>query len=71
MDIRPGDVLLMKKPHPCGERRWLVLRAGIELRIKCTGCGHIAMVPRSKLEKNIKEITRSEPQLAADIPKEE
>ncbi len=60
MDIRIGDVLTMKKQHPCGERRWLVLRVGADLRLKCLGCGHSVMVPRVKTEKNIKEIFREE-----------
>ncbi|MBQ3379163.1 MAG: DUF951 domain-containing protein [Clostridia bacterium] len=58
MDIRPGDILELKKPHPCGERRWVVLRCGIELRLKCAGCGHIVLVPRSKAEKNIRSVIR-------------
>ncbi|MBQ1334743.1 MAG: DUF951 domain-containing protein [Clostridia bacterium] len=58
MDIRPGDILELKKPHPCGEKRWQVLRGGIELRLKCEGCGHVVLVPRSKIEKNIRAVTR-------------
>ena len=40
MDIRVGDTLVMKKAHPCGEKRWLVLRTGADFRIRCLGCGH-------------------------------
>ena len=40
MDIRVGDVLAMKKRHPCGADRWLVLRAGMDFRLRCLGCGH-------------------------------
>ena len=39
MDIRVGDTLLMKKQHPCGSRRWLVLRTGADFRLRCEGCG--------------------------------
>lgn len=56
MDIKVGDVLLMKKQHPCGADRWQVLRIGADFKIKCTGCGHEVMLPRSKVEKNIKKI---------------
>ncbi len=56
MDIRLGDVLVMKKAHPCGEKRWMVLRTGADLRLRCCGCGHEVMVPRFKAEKNIREI---------------
>ena len=58
MDVRPGDVLQMKKPHPCGGKEFLVLRAGMDFKIRCRGCGHEVMVPRLKCEKNIKKILR-------------
>ena len=60
MDVRVGDVLRMKKPHPCGSRRFLGLRSGMDVKIRCTGCGHEVMVPRVKAEKNIKKIIRQE-----------
>lgn len=56
MDIKVGDVLYLKKQHPCGSHEWEVLRTGIDFRIKCLGCGHQVMIPRKKLEKNIKSI---------------
>ena len=58
MDIRLKDVLVMKKPHPCGEKKWLVLRTGADFRLRCTGCGHEVMIPRIKAEKSIKQIIR-------------
>ena len=60
MDVRVGDMLTMKKPHPCGKNAniFLVLRVGMDFRIRCTHCGHEVMVPRAKIEKNIKKITR-------------
>lgn len=60
MDVRVGDLLTMKKPHPCGGREFLVLRSGMDFRIRCTTCGHEVMVPRVKAEKNIKKITHPE-----------
>ena len=60
MDVQVGDILEMKKPHPCGSRRFLVLRSGMDFKIHCTGCGHEVMVPRVKAEKNIKKIIRQE-----------
>ena len=59
MDIQVGDVLFMKKPHPCGSRRFLVLRSGMDFKIRCQKCGHEIMLPRVKIEKNIKKILRS------------
>ena len=60
MDIRLGDILVMKKPHPCGEKRWLVLRTGADFRLRCQGCGHEVMVTRQKSEKNIRSVERTE-----------
>lgn len=56
MDIKVGDVLQMKKPHPCGCRDWQVLRVGMDFRLRCLGCGHEVMLPRQKAEKNIKKL---------------
>lgn len=58
MDVQLNDILFMKKPHPCGSREWKVLRTGMDFRLKCLGCGHEVLLPRSKAEKNIKEIRR-------------
>jgi hypothetical protein len=52
----------MKKPHPCGNNRFLVLRSGMDFKIRCTKCGHEVMVPRLKCEKNIKKIIRESTQ---------
>ncbi|HIY21911.1 MAG TPA: DUF951 domain-containing protein [Candidatus Flavonifractor merdigallinarum] len=60
MDVRVGDLLELKKEHPCGSREWLVLRVGMDFRLKCQGCGHELMIPRSKAEKSIKKIKRIE-----------
>ncbi len=54
--IEAGDVLHMKKKHPCGAQDFTVLRVGSDLRIRCNGCGHDVTVPREKLEKNIKKV---------------
>ncbi|MGN0979043.1 MAG: DUF951 domain-containing protein [Candidatus Avoscillospira sp.] len=58
MDVRLQDILVMKKAHPCGSKEWLVLRTGMDFRLRCQGCGHEVMLPRSKAEKNIKQILR-------------
>lgn len=60
MNIKLGDILVMKKTHPCGEKRWLVLRTGADFRLRCMTCGHEIMTPRFKVEKNIKEIISTE-----------
>ena len=60
LDIRVGDVLEMKKNHPCGSRRFAVLRVGMDFRLRCEGCGHEMMLPRLKAEKNIRKVERGE-----------
>ena len=60
MDVRVGDILTMKKPHPCGSTRWLVTRIGADFKLRCCGCGHEVMNARSKVEKNIRKIERGE-----------
>ena len=49
-----GDVVTLKKGHPCGSRDWEILRVGADFRLKCTGCGHQIMVPRKWWKKNQK-----------------
>ena len=56
MDIKVGDVLTMKKQHPCGAAKWEVLRIGADFKLRCFGCGREVMSPRSKVEKSIKSI---------------
>jgi len=51
-----GDLVEMKKPHPCGSRIWKVVRTGADVRIECQGCRHQVMIPRSKFEKSIKKV---------------
>ena len=58
MDVCVGDILQMKKQHPCGSDRWLVLRIGADFKMKCEGCGHEVMRSRVKIEKHIKKIVR-------------
>lgn len=60
MDIRLNDILIMKKSHPCGSDRWLVLRTGADFKLRCCGCGHELMTPRFKAVKNIRSVERSE-----------
>lgn len=60
LDIRINDVLEMKKQHPCGGKSFLVLRSGMDFKLKCVKCGREVMVPRVKAEKNIKKVIREE-----------
>ena len=58
MDIRVGDIITMKKKHPCGCDRFTVLRIGADFRIKCLECGREVMLERVKVEKNIRKLSR-------------
>ena len=60
MDIRVGDRLVLKKPHPCGGNIFAVLRIGMDFRLRCERCGHEMMVPRVKAEKSIRKILRKD-----------
>jgi hypothetical protein len=50
------DIVQMKKPHPCGENRWKIIRMGMDIRIKCMGCGHSVMIPRKEFAKKMKKV---------------
>lgn len=54
MDFELGDVIKMKKAHPCGTNQWEILRVGMDFRLKCCGCGHQVMLPRKQVEKSFR-----------------
>ena len=54
--FRIGDIVQMKKKHPCGSQEWEVLQLGSDMRIKCCGCGHIVLIPRPKFLKGAKKV---------------
>lgn len=60
-----GDVVQMKKPHPCGTNEMEIIRMGMDIRIRCVGCKHSVLVPRAKFESKMKKVLRSNPQTAA------
>jgi hypothetical protein len=53
-----GDIVEMKKGHPCGSNNWEVIRLGADIKIRCLGCGRIVMLTRSKFEKRVKKIIK-------------
>ena len=59
MDIQVGDIVKLKKQHPCGSYEWEVLRMGADFRVKCMGCAHQIMISRKVLEKSVKEIRKT------------
>lgn len=54
-----GDIVELKKEHPCGSRLWKILRTGADFRIECQGCKHSLMIPRVKFEKSVKKLVSS------------
>jgi len=56
-----GDVVQMKKPHPCGANEMEIIRMGMDIRIKCRGCQHSVLVPRAKFEKRMKKVLIAAP----------
>lgn len=60
MDYQLHDILELKKEHPCGSRQWEVLRLGMDIKLRCLGCGHEIMQPRRNIEKMIKRIVVKE-----------
>ncbi|WP_028129986.1 DUF951 domain-containing protein [Selenomonas sp. AE3005] len=49
-----GDIVRLKKQHPCGSHEWEILRTGMDFRLKCQGCGHLILIPRTKFEKMVR-----------------
>ena len=61
LDIRVGDVVQMRKTHPCGSDQWRIYRVGADVGIRCLGCGRRTMLPRRKFERAVKRILRNTP----------
>ncbi len=59
VELKLGDILKLKKVHPCGGYQWVVKRLGADIGIECLKCGRHVMVPRGELERRIKEINNS------------
>ena len=55
-----NDIVEMKKPHPCGTNAWKIIRMGMDVRIKCTGCNHSVLIPRKEFERKMKKIISKE-----------
>lgn len=58
MQYEVGDIVKLKKKHPCGSFEWKILRVGADFRLKCAGCGHQIMIPRKQVEKNTKDLKK-------------
>jgi len=58
LDIRLDDVLILKKPHPCGANAWRVYRVGADIGLRCMGCDRLVMLPRAEVERRVRRIRR-------------
>lgn len=58
MDLNVGEIIKLKKQHPCGSSEWEILRVGMDFRLKCLGCGHQVMLPRKQVEKSIRQVRK-------------
>ena len=58
MDYKLNDIVIMKKPHPCGFNNWQIIRVGADIKIKCTNCGRSIMMPRIEFNKKLKKIVK-------------
>ncbi|MFZ5973844.1 MAG: DUF951 domain-containing protein [Bacillota bacterium] len=57
-----GDVVQMKKPHPCGNNTWTIIRTGMDIKIKCQGCGRVVMLERETFIRRAKKIVQAQQQ---------
>lgn len=55
MDYQIGNIVMLKKGHPCGTNEWEIIRVGADFKLKCRGCNRIVMVPRKPFEKSVKK----------------
>ena len=58
MEYEVGDIVKLKKKHPCGRQEWEILRVGADFRLKCMGCGRQIMVERKLVEKNTRGLIK-------------
>ena len=65
-DLRPGDIVRLKKRHPCGGFHWLVNRVGGDIGLRCQTCDHHIMIPRFRIDRRIREIVRADPDATGD-----
>lgn len=62
MQLKIGDIVVMKKQHPCGSKEFEITRLGVDYKLKCCGCGREVMIPRVKADKSIKSVKAADEQ---------
>lgn len=71
MLLNVGDVVRLKKPHPCGGYEWTLTRVGADIKLKCDTCGHVVMLDRQVFEKRVKKIVKTAQEGTNDEEKQE
>lgn len=66
MQLKLGDIVIMKKPHPCGSKEFEITRLGVDYKLKCVKCGREVMIPRIKAEKSIRALAKPVDDKSAD-----
>lgn len=56
MKYKVGDIVTLKKGHPCGENKWEILRTGVDIKLKCLGCEKVVWLSRIDFDKRIRKI---------------
>ena len=56
MRLEIGDLVQIRKPHPCGSDKWVVTRTGADVKIRCEGCGRVVMLDRVEFEKRVRKV---------------
>jgi len=67
-EIRLGDIIQTRKPHPCGSAEWTVTRTGADIKMRCSGCGRIVMLTREDFLKRRKKLLLQGPEPAGTAP---
>jgi hypothetical protein len=62
LELRIGDVVRLRKPHPCGSHDWTVVRLGADIGLRCHGCDHRILVPRRTVERRLKTFVSRGPE---------
>ena len=60
LDIRLGDIVRLKKPHPCGSYEWEVVRLGADIGLRCLGCGRKVLLPRDRFRRRVRGLRRKD-----------
>ena len=67
MDLHIKDIVELKKTHPCGSKQWELTRGGMDIKLRCLGCGHELMLPRSAAKEELRNDPKKDPHHCPDL----